>query len=92
MSEEKHVGTLTEVYIELVKANPEISMYPTNEQDADYIKRLVKADPSIVGKGWAKALSCVGANRGSSRPRRTNTDLRQMEISRLWETTCSIRS
>ena len=93
MSEENRISTPSEVYNEWVKGNPGVDpMHPFDEQDANYMNWLVKADPSITGKGWAGVLSCVGANRGSSRPTRTHTELRQLEISRLWETACSIRS
>jgi hypothetical protein len=34
-------------------------MQPTDEQDTDYMKRLVAADPNITGKGWAEALSLM---------------------------------
>ena len=60
MSEDQRVSTSSEVYNEWVKANPGMDpMQPTDEQDADYMKRLVEADPSIIGKGWAEALSLM---------------------------------
>ena len=61
MREEKRASTPTEVYNEWVKANPGMDpMQPTDEQDADYMGRLVKADPGIIGKGWAEAVAEMG--------------------------------
>ena len=74
MSEEKRVGTPTEVHNEWVKTNLQWDpMHRSDEQHANYMDWLVIADPSIFGKGWAEALVCVGAKRGSSRPRRDRT-------------------
>lgn len=58
MSTEKNMKSVTKVYNEWLKANPGVdSDHPTDEQDADYMERLVKANPSIIGKGWAETLS-----------------------------------
>ena len=58
MSEKKRVSSPTVVYNHWVKANAGMDpMQPTDEQDADYMKRLVEADPSITGKGWAEAVA-----------------------------------
>jgi hypothetical protein len=58
MSTEKNIKSVTKVYNEWLKANPGVDdEHPTDEEEADYMRRLVKANPSITGEGWAEAVS-----------------------------------